>query len=302
MAAINRAQIAKNLWPGIAFHFGDEYKARPTQYTALFDTQKSNKAMEEMVQQYNFGLAPVKNPGASVAFDEAGNAWTVRVQHEAYALGFIVTREAVKDDQYFDLVPKYSRALKRSMRITKETRAAAYYSLAFSATQPGGDGVALCANNHPLRSGGTLSNLGTFGDLSEQSLEAALIAIQQWTDERGLQIAVTPRSLHIPPALQFVAERILASNQRVGTADNDTNAMRNMRMLPGGYEVNHYFTDPDAWFIRTDCPDSMIHWEREALDIEQGDGMDNQVMKALAYERYSFVHADWRGVFGQPGA
>ena len=302
MATINRANLAKNLWPGIKFHFGDEYSDYATEYTDLFDTLNSDKAFEEMVQQYQFGLAGVKNPGASVTFDEAGNVWTARVEHVAYALGFIITREAVDDDQYFDLVPKYTRALKRSMRITKEVRGAGYYNLAFAAGQPGGDGVAMCASTHPLRSGGTLSNLGTSADLSETSLENAVISISLWTDERGLRIAVTPKSLHIPPHLQFTADRITNSKLRSGTSDNDLNSLRNQSMIPGGFAVNHYFSDSRAWFLRTDVKDSLVHYTRIPLDVEQGDGLDNQVLKVIAYERYSFIHADWRGVWGQPGS
>jgi len=301
MAAINRANIAKNLWPGIKFHFGDEYKDVPEAYKTLFDTESSDKAFEEMVNQYQFDLAPIKREGTSVSFDEAGNAWSVRVQHNAYALGFIVTREAVADDQYMQLVPKYTRALKRSMRITKEVRAAAYYGLAFSTTQLGGDGVPLVSDSHPLTSGGVLSNMGASGDLSETALETAITDMMLWTDERGLRVNVRPQSLHVAPSNMFNADRILGSNLRVGTGDNDLNAMKNRNSIPKGAFTNPYFTDPDAWFLRTDVGNSMMHFEREALDVEKGDGMDSQVIKVIAYERYSFVHADWRGVWGQSG-
>ena len=298
---INRANIAKNLWPGIRFHFGDEYKDQPEQFKALFDTETSDKAFEEMVNTFQFALAPIKREGSPVSYDEAGNAWSVRVQHNAYALGFIVTREAIADDQYFDLVPKYTRALKRSMKITKEVRAAAYYGLAFNNSQLGGDGVPLIADDHPLTSGGTLSNVGASGDLSETSLEAALTSLMLWTDERGLRINVKAKSLHVAPQNHFTAARILGTEMRPGTADNDINVIKSANLIPGGCHTNSYFTDPYAWFLRTDCAQSMIHFEREALDIEPGEGMDNQVVKALAYERYSFVHGDWRGLWGQAG-
>jgi hypothetical protein len=298
---INRANIAKNLWPGIKFHFGDEYKDVSEAYKTLFDTESSTKAFEEMVGQYQFALAPIKREGTSVSFDEAGNAWTVRAQHNAYALGFIITREAVADDQYFDMVPRYTRALKRSMRITKEVRAAAYYGLAFSATQLGGDGVPLVSASHPLTSGGTLSNVGASGDLSETSLEAAITTMMLWTDERGLRINIKPKSLHVAPSNHFTADRILGSSMRPGTADNDINVLNQRSVIPGGSYTNSYFTDPLAWFLRTDCSQSMIHFDREKLDVEQADGSDNQVIKVIAYERYSFVHADWRGVYGQSG-
>lgn len=303
MSTINRAALAEHLWPGIINWFGMEYRDYPEQYKDTFDTSPSTKAYEEYVMESAFGLAPEKAAGAPTIFDTAADAWKGRVEMVAYALGFIITREAVADDQYFDLVPKYTRALKRSMVITKEVRGANFIDNVFG-TSTTGDGKSVCASDHPLKSGGTWSNIGASNaDLNESSLEAAIIEIADWTDERGLRISVQPRKLIVPNGLQFTSERILASTLRVGTGDNDPNAMRNMGMIPDGYAINNYLSDPRAWFLKTDIPtgDGMTYWDRESLDIEQGDGLDNQVMKVLAYERYNYACGDPRGFWGQPG-
>jgi hypothetical protein len=300
---INRAALAEHLWPGIINWFGMEYKDYQQQYSDTFDNSPSHKAYEEYVMESAFGLAPVKAAGAPTIFDNAADAWKGRVDMVAYALGFIITREAVADDQYFDLVPKYTRALKRSMIITKEVRGASFVDGVFS-TSLTGDGVSICNASHPLKTGGTFSNIGAANaDLNETSLEAAIIQIANWTDERGLRIAVQPRKLLVPNGLQFTSERILTSQLRVGTGDNDPNAMRQMGMIPEGYRVNNYFADPRAWFLKTDIAsgDGMTYWDREPLDIEQGDGLDNQVMKVISYERYAFSCGDPRGLWGQPG-
>ena len=303
MSVINRAALAEHLWPGIINWFGMEYKDYPQQYTDAFDTSPSHKAYEEYVMESAFGLAPMKAAGAPTIFDTAADAWKGRVEMVAYALGFVITREAVADDQYFDLVPKYTRALKRSMIITKEVRAASFIDGVFT-TSMTGDGVPVVSDSHPLKSGGTFSNKGAANaDLNETSLEAAIIQIANWTDERGLRINVQPRKLILPNGMQFTGERLLTASLRPGTGDNDPNAIRQMGMIPEGYRVNNYLSDPRAWFIKTDISagDGMTYWEREPLDIERGDGLDNQILKVIAYERYAFSCGDPRGVFGTPG-
>lgn len=301
MATIDRGALREQLWPGIHQFFGMEYKDYEMQYGYIFETRQSKKAYEEYVQQAAFGLAPLKEPGTPVMFDEASEVWKGRVEMHSYGLGFTITREAVEDNQYFDLIPKYSRALKRSMVITKEVRAAAFTDGVFT-TSMTGDGKPVVAPDHPLKGGGTLSNIGNSNaDLNETSLEAAVIQIADWTDERGLRISVSGKCLIIPNGLQFTAERILTANGRPGTDDNDGNAMRQMGMLPEGYKVNNYLGDPRAWFICTDVPEGMTHWDRRPLDIEEGDGLDRQIMKVISTERYAFSALDPRGLWGQPG-
>lgn len=301
MNSIQRANIAKQLWPGIRTVWNAAARDVPDEHTWLFKVEKSDKAFEELLSEYTFGLAPQKDPGTSVAFDVAGEAWSTRVENVAYALGYIITREAVADAQYGDLLTRYTRALKRSMKLTKQTRAAAYMGLAFSTDQLGGDGKPLCASDHPLVNGSTASNLGAPADLSETALETAITAISLWTDERGLRISTSARALHVAPANMFAAHRILGSDRRSGTADNDQNVLRNMSLIPEGVKEHRYFTIGSDWFISTDAENALMCFEREPLDIERGDGLDNQVMKVIAYERYSFVHGNWRGVWGQRG-
>jgi len=296
---MDRTALSAQLWPGIRTFWGLNYNNFPTQWTDLFDVRPSDKAYEEMVGEFGFGLANMKDPGKSVDYDDAGETWKSRFQHEAYALGFILTREAVKDNQYFELIPKYTTALQRSMRITREILAAAIYDRANNVNYVGGDGQPLGSASHPLRSGGVLSNLGTPADLNETSLEAAFIAINDWTDERGLRISAKALKLIIANGNQFVAERLTGTEKRPGTADNDVNALRRMGMLPQGYSVNNYLQLRRQWYLQTDVPDGMIAFNREALDIQQGDGLDNQVMKVLAYERYSHGWNDPRGLWVQ---
>lgn len=298
---INRENLASQLWPGILVHWGLAYNDYPEQWRDLYDVRSSNKAYEEMQGEYGFGLANLKDPGKPIDYDDAGETWKSRFNHEAYALGFILTREAVKDNLYFDLIPKYTKALKRSMKITHEILGASVYDRATNATYVGGDLKTLGAPDHPLRSGGTLSNLGTNADLNETSLEAAFISIADWVDERGLRIAARAQKLIIGNGNQFVAERLLGSDKRPGTSDNDPNAMRRMGMLPKGYAVNNYFAQAlrRQWYLQTDIADGLIAFEREPLDIQQGDGMDNQVMKVIAYERYSHGWNDYRGLWVQ---
>lgn len=302
MAVINRAALAEHLWPGIIHFFGMEYKDHPQQYLDIYTVRRSMKAYEEYVMESAFGLAPVKEAGAPGMYDDAADAWKGRVEMVAYALGFVITREAVNDDQYFDLVPRYTRALKRSMVITKEVRAAAFMDAVFTTSRTG-DGQPIVAAAHPLKNGGTFSNIaGANADLNETSLEAAVIQIADFVDERGLRISVKPEKLVVPNGLQFTAERLMkTTNGRVGTSDNDVAAMHTMGMISKGYCLNNYLSDPDAWFLINDVPEGMTFWDRESLDIDQGDGMDNQVMKVLAYERYAFSCMDPRSVFGSPG-
>ena len=296
---IDRGNIAQQLWPGILKFWGMAYNDYPDQWPDLFDVRTSSKAFEEMVGQFGFGLANMKDPGKPVDYDDAGETWKSRFNHEAYALGFILTREAVKDNQYFDMIPKYTTALKRSMKMTREILAAAIYDRAKNGSYLGGDLKPLGAAYLPLRSGVVLPVLGTSADLNETSLEAALIAINDWVDERGLRISARVQKLVIGNGNQFVAERLLGTDKRPGTADNDVNALRRMGMIPKGYAVNNYFQLRRQWYLQTDVMDGMIAFNREPLDIQQGDGLDNQVMKVIAYERYSHGWNDPRGLWVQ---
>lgn len=302
MVAINRTALAEHLWPGIIEFFGMEYQDYQEQYSDVFTTRGSTKAYEEYVMESGFGLAPMKGAGAPISFDEAADAWKGRVEMVAYALGFVITREAVEDDQYFDLVPRYTRALKRSMVQTKEVRAAAFVDGVFS-TSTTGDGVSICNASHPLKSGDTFSNTASANaDLNETSLEAAVIQIADWVDERGLRIAVQPESMIVPNGLQFTAERLMkTTGARVGTADNDVAAIHTLGMVPGGYKLNNYLSDSRAWFLKTNVSEGMTYWDRTPLDLEDGDGSETQTMKVMAYERYAFSCMDPRGFWGSPG-
>jgi hypothetical protein len=302
MGAINRAALKEHLWPGILEFFGAEYSDYEEQYSYIFNTRKSTKAYEEYVMESMFGLAPMKAEGSPIVFDEAGEAWKGRVQMEAYALGFVITREAVNDDQYFDLVPRYTRALKRSMKITKEVRAAAFVDGVFD-VQKTGDGEPIISDAHPLKNGETFSNKAAANaDLNETSLEAAIIQIGDYTDERGLRISTQPKRLIVPNGLQFTAERLMGTtDRRVGTSDNDISAIHRMGMIPDGYRVNNYLSDPGAWFLTTNVSEGMTHWEREPLDLQEGDGSETQTMKVMAYERYAFSCMDPRAFFATPG-
>ena len=302
MAAINRAALAEHLWPGIIEFFGMEYKDYEPQYGYIFDTRASKKAYEEYVMEAAFGLAPGKAPGAPVTFDEAADVWKGRVEMNAYALGFAITREAVADDQYFDLVPRYSRALKRSMVQTKEVRAAAFADATFT-TSLTGDGQPVCSAAHPLKNGDVFSNVAAANaDLNETSLEAATIQIADFVDERGLRINCQPVRLVVPNGLQFTAERLMGTtDRRVGTNDNDISAMHRMGIIPEGYRLNNYLSDPRSWWLKTDVSEGMTHWDREPLDVGEGDGLDTQTMRVIAYERYAFSCMDPRGIYGAPG-
>lgn len=304
MGAINRAALREHLWPGIVEFFGMEYQDYPEEFKYMFDTRKSTKAYEEWVAESGFGLAPEKAEGAPIMFDEAADTWKGRVEMLAYALGFVITREAVEDDQYYDLVPRYTKALKRSMKITKEVRAAAFVDALFS-TSMTGDGVSAIHPAHPLKSGDTFSNMAAASaDLNETSLEAAIIQIADYVDDRGLRIAIQPKRLIIPNGLQFTAERLFkTTGGRVGSSDHDVAAIHSMGLIPEGYRVNHYLSDPRAWFMLNNTPsgEGLVYWDRTPLDLEEGDGSETQTLKVLAYERYAFSVLDPRSIWGSPG-
>jgi len=300
--AISRAQLVKELEPGLNALFGLEYKNYENQHTQIYSIESSDRAFEEEVMESGFGEAPVKTEGAGVSYDQAQEVYTARYTHETIALAFSLTEEAVEDNLYDRLSARYTKALARSMAQTKQIKAAAVLNNAFT-TSIGGDGVALCATNHPTLSGPNLSNtLATAADLSETSLEQALIDIAAFTDERGLKIAVQGLKLIIPKELMFTADRIMKSTLRVGTADNDVNAIRNMGMVPQGYVVNNFLTDPDAFFIKTDAPNGMKMFERVSMKTGFEGDFDTGNVRYKARERYSFGFSDPRGLFGSPGA
>ena len=300
--AISRAQLVKELEPGLNALFGLEYKNYENQHTQIYTIESSDRAFEEEVMESGFGEAPVKTEGAGVAYDQAQEVYTARYTHETIALAFSLTEEAVEDNLYDRLSARYTKALARSMAQTKQIKAAALLNGAFT-TSVGGDGVVLCSTSHPTLSGPNLSNtLATAADLSETSLEQALIDIQAFTDERGLKIAVQGLKLIIPKELQFTADRILKSTLRPGTADNDINSIRNMGMVSQGYTVNNFLTDPDAFFIKTDAPNGMKMFERVSLKTGFEGDFDTGNVRYKARERYSFGFSDPRGIFGSPGA
>lgn len=303
MGVITSSSFAKALMPGINAWYGKAYNEHETQWTDLFDTYKSSRAYEEDVGITSFGLAAVKTEGNSISYDTERQAFITRYLNIVYALGFVITREMVEDDQYGVVGPRRARGLAFSMRQTKETIAANVYNRAFNSSFTGGDGKELCATDHPNFAGGTWSNeLSTAADLSEASLEQACIDIMKWTNDRGLRVSIKPQSLHISPDLVFEAERILGSSHRVGTSDNDINVLNRMGKFPKGVKVNHYFSDSDAWFIRTNAPDGMKHFSRRAMQFGVDNDFDTENAKFKATERYAFGWTDPRGVFGSPGA
>ena len=301
--AINRAQLVKELVPGLHALFGLEYDRYENQHEAIFDTENSDRAFEEEVMLSGFGQATVKGEGAAVSYDTAQEAWTSRYTHETVALAFALTEEAIEDNLYDTLSSRYTRALARSMSTTKQVKAANVLNNAFSSSFVGGDGKELCATDHPTVGAGDLRNeLATAADLNETSLEQALIDIADFKDERGLKVNAQAVRLIIPPALQFVADRLMESQGRVGTSDNDINAIRNLGMISGGYTVNNYLTDTDAFFIKTDVPNGMKMFNRAAIKTAMEGDFDTGNMRYKARERYSFGFSDWRGMFGSPGA
>ena len=301
--AISRAQLAKELEPGLNALFGLEYQRYEQEHAEIYDTENSERAFEEEVMLSGFGSAPVKSEGAAVAFDDANEAFTARYNHETIALAFSITEEAIEDNLYDRLSSRYTKALARSMANTKQVKAASVLNNAFDATITGGDGVSLCNASHPLTNGSTFRNQpSTAADLNETSLENALIDIAGFVDERGLRVSVRGTKLIIPSNLQFIADRILESTLRPGTADNDINAVRNMGMLPEGYVVNHYLLDTDAFFIKTDAPRGFLHFERMPMSTKMEGDFDTGNMRFKARERYSFGFSDPRCVFGSQGA
>ena len=301
--AISRAQLAKELEPGLNALFGMEYDRYEAEHAEIYDTEASDRAFEEEVMLVGFGNANTKTEGAGVVFDSASEAFTARYTHETIALAFALTEEAMEDNLYDRLGARYTKALARSMAHTKQVKAAATLNNAFDSGFTGGDGKELCATDHPLAGGGTFRNEpSTAADLNETSLENALIDISTFVDEKNMIIALRGMKLIVPPQLQFIADRLLESTLRPGTADNDVNAMRNMGMLPEGYVVNHFLTDTDAFFIKTDTPNGFKHFERTPMSTGMEADFDTGNMRFKARERYSFGFSDPRCVFGSPGA
>lgn len=300
--AISRAQLLKELLPGLNALFGMEYGRYGEEHKEIFESETSDRSFEEETKLSGFSAAPVKDEGSAIEYDNAQETWTARYTHETVAMGFSVTEEAIEDNLYDSLSSRYTKALARAMAYTKQVKAAAVLNNAFSGTTYG-DGKVLCATDHPLVSGGTNSNtLAVAADLNETSLEAAIIQIAGWTDERGLLIAAKPRKLIIPPALQFVATRLLETEGRVGTADNDINAIRNNGAVPEGYAVNNYLTDTNAWFLMTDVPNGLKHFVRTPMQTSMDADFDTGNSRYKARERYSFGVSDPLGAFGSPGA
>ena len=301
--AISRQQLAKELEPGLNALFGLEYKNYENQHTEIYDIENSDRAFEEEVMLSGFANAAVKAEGSAVTFDTANEAFTSRYTHETVALAFAITEEAIEDNLYDRIATRYTKALARSMAQTKQIKAANVLNNGFNSSFPGGDGKELFATDHPTQSAGSLANeLSTSADLSETSLEQAMIDIAAFKDERGFKIAARGLKLIIPSELQFTAERILRSPARVGTADNDLNALSSKGMLPQGYVVNNYLTDTDAFFIKTDIPNGMKMFNRANLKTAMEGDFDTGNVRYKARERYSFGFSDWRGMFGSPGA
>ena len=301
--AISRAQLLKELLPGLNALFGLEYEKYDDEHKEIYETETSERSFEEETKLSGFGQAPVKNEGSAIAYDNAQEAWTARYTHETIAMGFSITEEAVEDNLYDSLSSRYTKALARGMAYTKQVKAAFVLNNAFTGGPTYGDGVVLCSTAHPLVSGGTNSNRPTVGtDLNETALENAVIQIAGWTDERGLLIASRPKKLIIPPQLQFVTTRLLETELRVSTADNDINALKNNGSIPEGYTINHYLTDPNAFFLTTDVPNGLKHFVRTPMSTGMDGDFDTGNVRYKARERYSFGVSDPLGIFGSPGA
>ena len=301
--AISRAQLLKELLPGLNALFGLEYARYGEEHKEIYETETSERSFEEETKLSGFAAAPVKNEGSAIAYDNAQEAFTARYTHETIAMGFSITEEAVEDNLYDSLSSRYTKALARGMAYTKQVKAAFVLNNAFTGGPTYGDGVVLCSTAHPLVSGGTNSNTpATASDLNETSLENAVIQIAAWTDERGLLIAAKPRKLIVPPALMFVSTRLLETELRVSTADNDINALKNNGSIPEGYTVNHYLTDTNAWFLSTDVPNGLKHFVRTPMSTGMDGDFDTGNVRYKARERYSFGVSDPLGIFGSPGA
>jgi len=301
--AISRAQLLKELLPGLNALFGLEYAKYGEEHKEIYETESSERSFEEETKLSGFAAAPVKNEGSAIAYDNAQEAWTARYTHETIAMGFSITEEAVEDNLYDSLSSRYTKALARGMAYTKQVKAAAILNNGFAGGPTYGDGQVLFSTAHPLVSGGTNSNTpSTASDLNETSLENAVIQIAAWTDERSLLIAAKPRKLIVPPSLMFVATRLLETELRVSTADNDINALKNNGSIPEGYTVNHYLTDTNAWFLCTDVPNGLKHFVRTPMSTGMDGDFDTGNVRYKARERYSFGVSDPLGVFGSPGA
>jgi hypothetical protein len=301
--AISRAQLAKELEPGLNALFGMEYARYDNEHSEIYETESSDRAFEEEVLIVGFGDAKVKTEGQGVSFDNASEGFTARYTHETVALAFALTEEAVEDNLYDRLGARYTKALARSMAHTKQVKSANVLNNAFSSSYTGGDGVSLINTSHPLAYGGTLANrASTMADLNETSLENALISISTFVDDRSMILALQGTKLIVPPQLQFVVDRLLETPGRVGTADNDINAIKNMGLLPQGSAVNHFLSDTDAWFLLTDCPDGLKHFERSPISTSMEGDFDTGNVRYKARERYSFGFSNPRCVFGSQGA
>ena len=301
--AISRAQLLKELLPGLNALFGLEYARYGEEHKEIYETETSERSFEEETKLSGFSAAPVKNEGSAIAYDNAQEAWTARYNHETIALGFSLTEEAIEDNLYDSLSARYTKGLARAMSYTKQVKAAAVINNGFSAAYPGGDGVALFSASHPLINGSTNGNTPTVAaDLNETSLENAVIQIAAWTDERGLLIAAKPRKLIVPPALQFVATRLLETELRVGTTDNDINALKNNGSIPEGFTINHFLTDTNGWYLCTDVPNGMKHFIRTPLSNSMDGDFDTGNVRYKSRERYSFGWSDPLGMYGCPGA
>tara|TARA_R110000803_G_scaffold1975_2_gene6478 strand:+ start:577 stop:1482 length:906 start_codon:yes stop_codon:yes gene_type:complete len=300
--AISRAQLLKELLPGLNALFGMEYAKYGEEHAEIYETESSDRSFEEETKLSGFSAAPVKDEGSAIEYDNAQEAWSARYTHETIAMGFSITEEAIEDNLYDSLSSRYTKALARAMAYTKQVKAAAILNGGFAGSTYG-DGQTLFSTAHPLVSGGTNSNRPTVpADLNETSLEAAVIGISAWTDERSLLIAARPRKMIIPPALQFVATRLMETEGRVGTADNDINALRNNGAIPEGYAVNHYLTDANAWFLMTDVPNGLKHFTRSPMATSMDADFDTGNSRYKARERYSFGVSDPLGIYGSPGA
>ena len=301
--AISRAQLLKELLPGLNALFGLEYARYGEEHKEIFETETSERSFEEETKLSGFSAAPVKNEGSAIAYDNGQEVFTARYTHETIALGFSLTEEAIEDNLYDSLSARYTKALARAMSYTKQTKAAAVLNNGFNTSYAGGDGQPLFSASHPLVSGGTNANTpSTQVDLNETSLEAAVIQIAGWTDERGLLIAAKPRKLVVPPNLMFVATRLLETELRVGTSDNDINAIKNNGSIPDGYTVNHFLTDTNGWFLTTDVPNGLKHFVRTPLSTGMDGDFDTGNVRYKSRERYSFGWSDPLGMWGSSGS
>jgi hypothetical protein len=301
--AISRAQLLKELLPGLNALFGLEYARYGEEHKEIYETETSERSFEEETKLSGFSAAPVKNEGQAIRYDNAQEAWTARYNHETIALGFSLTEEAIEDNLYDSLSARYTKGLARAMAYTKQVKAAAVINNGFNNGYQGGDGVSLFNTAHPLVNGATNGNTPSVpADLNETSLENAVIQIAAWTDERGLLIAAKPKKLIVPPALQFVATRLLETELRVGTTDNDINAIKNNGSIPEGYTINHFLTDVNGWYLTTDVPNGMKHFERTPLQNSMDGDFDTGNVRYKSRERYSFGWSDPLGMYGSPGA